>query len=126
MNGRVMPVAVGLLVSGGLTVAQTDDSATRVKALEHNVAALQHRLADGGGLRRYGSENAELGPPKAGENRVVFLGDDLTEGWRRAEMFAGKTLLNRGIAGQTSAQMLVRFQQDVVALKPKVVVIQAG
>jgi lysophospholipase L1-like esterase len=80
---------------------------------------------DFGGLIRYGSENAELGPPKAGETRVVFLGDQVTELWG-AKFFPGKPFLNRGIDGQTSAQMLVRFQQDVVAMKPKVVVIQAG
>jgi len=80
---------------------------------------------DFGGLIRYGSENAELGPPKAGETRVVFLGDQVTELWG-AKFFPGKPFLNRGIAGQTSAQMLVRFHQDVVAMKPKVVVIQAG
>ena len=80
---------------------------------------------DFGGLIHYGSENAELGPPKAGETRVVFLGDQVTELWG-AKFFPGKPFLNRGIAGQTSAQMLVRFHQDVVAMKPKVVVIQAG
>jgi lysophospholipase L1-like esterase len=80
---------------------------------------------DFGGLIRYGSENAELGPPKAGETRVVFLGDQVTDLWGET-FFPGKPFLNRGIAGQTSAQMLVRFHQDVVAMKPKVVVIQAG
>src|SRR6266508_6831189 len=79
---------------------------------------------DWAGLTRYGSDNAELRPPKPDENRVVFIGDQVTERW--ANFFPGKPYLNRGIAGQTSAQMLVRFQQDVVALKPKVVVIQAG
>jgi lysophospholipase L1-like esterase len=87
-------------------------------------ASAQH-VKDFGGLIRYGSENAELGPPKHGEARVVFLGDQITERWT-APFFPGKTFLNRGIAGQTSAQMLVRFHQDVVALQPKVVVIQAG
>ena len=56
---------------------------------------------------------------------MVFLGDQITELWG-SRFFPGKPYLNRGIAGQTSAQMLVRFHQDVVALKPKVVVIQAG
>jgi lysophospholipase L1-like esterase len=88
-------------------------------------AAQRHLLNDFGGLIRYGSENAEIGPPKPGENRVVFLGDQVTELWG-AKFFPGQPFLNRGIAGQTSAQMLVRFHQDVVALRPKVVVIQAG
>lgn len=89
-----------------------------------------HRLlTDWGGLTRYGSEDADLGLPKPGENRVVFIGDEITEMWGQGKepFFPGKPhYVNRGIAGQTSPQMLVRFQQDVIALKPKVVVIQAG
>jgi lysophospholipase L1-like esterase len=90
--------------------------------------ALHRLLMDWAGLTRYGSENAELRAPKPGEDRVVFLGDDLTERWGSgsAPFFPGKPYLNRGIARQTSPQMLVRFRQDVIALKPKVVVIQAG
>ncbi len=89
---------------------------------------LTSQTKDWAGLIRYGSENAELRAPKGNEDRVVFLGDQVTELWARSQagFFPGKTFLNRGIGGQTSAQMLVRFQQDVVALKPKVVVIQAG
>jgi lysophospholipase L1-like esterase len=88
------------------------------------LAAAQPASKDWAGLTRYGSENSELKPARPGENRVVFIGDQVTEGW--TNFFPGKPYLNRGIAGQTSAQMLVRFHQDVVALKPKVVVIQAG
>jgi lysophospholipase L1-like esterase len=88
-------------------------------------AYAQHKLlTDFGGLTRYGSENTELPKPKPGENRVIFLGDQITEHW--TSFFPGKPYLNRGIAGQTSPQMLVRFQQDVISLQPKVVVIQAG
>lgn len=87
--------------------------------------AQEHLTNDFGGLIRYGSEDSEIGPPKPGENRVVFLGDQITELWG-ANFFPSQPFLNRGIVGQTSAQMLVRFQQDVVAMKPKVVVIQAG
>ena len=82
-------------------------------------------LSDWGGLTRYGSENTELPAPKPGERRVVFLGDDITENWPQ-QFFDGKPYLNRGIAQQTSPQMLVRFRQDVISLKPAVVVIQAG
>jgi len=86
-----------------------------------------HRLfTDWAGLTRYGSEDTEIRPPKPGENRVVFLGDEITELWGGAGFFPGKPYLNRGIAHQTSPQMLVRFRQDVIELKPKVVVIQAG
>jgi lysophospholipase L1-like esterase len=83
-------------------------------------------LIDWAGLTRYGSENTELRPPRPGENRVVFLGDQITEGWPATDFFPGKPYVNRGIAPQTSPQMLVRFRQDVISLKPKVVVIQAG
>jgi lysophospholipase L1-like esterase len=71
----------------------------------------------------------KLGLPAAGENRVVFMGDSITEGWHfdgPAGSFPGKPYINRGISGQTSPQMVLRFRQDVIALQPKVVVILAG
>jgi lysophospholipase L1-like esterase len=79
-------------------------------------------------LQRYRAENAALGPPRPGENRVVFMGNSITEGWGKyfPTMFAAKPYINRGIGGQTTPQMLVRFRQDVIALKPAVVVILAG
>jgi lysophospholipase L1-like esterase len=85
-------------------------------------------LNDWPNLARYRSQNAQLGPPAAGEDRVVFYGDSITDGWGRVQgaFFPGKPYVNRGISGQTTAQMVVRFRQDVVALKPKVVVILAG
>lgn len=90
--------------------------------VERELDAYRRVLMDWGGLTRYGSDNAEL---KFDPNRVVFLGDDITENW--IDFFPGKPqYLNRGITRQTTAQMLVRFRQDVIALKPKVVVIQAG
>src|SRR3954470_3295488 len=88
--------------------------------------AVRHLLLDWAGLTRYGSENAELRAPKPGENRVVFLGGQVTENWPENAFFPGKSYLNRGIENQTSAQMLVRFRQDVISLKPKAVVIEAG
>lgn len=95
------------------------------QSVEEELAAHVRLLTDWGGLVRYGSENAEIKPPKPGENRVVFLGDDVFDNWGE-EFFPGKPYLNRGIAKQTSPQMLVRFRQDVISLKPAVVVIQAG
>jgi lysophospholipase L1-like esterase len=79
-------------------------------------------------LAKYHAANAELAPPANGENRVVFYGNSITEGWAQffPAMFPGKPYIGRGISGQTTPQMLVRFRQDVVALKPKVVVILAG
>jgi lysophospholipase L1-like esterase len=79
-------------------------------------------------LARYHAENATLGPPKRGESRVVFMGDSITDGWGRwhGTFFPGKPYVNRGISGQTTPQMLIRFRPDVIALKPKAVVILAG
>jgi len=78
-------------------------------------------------LSRYRGANAELGPPAAGEKRVVFLGDSITESWAsKGSFFPGRPYVNRGIGGQTTAQMLVRFRQDVIGLKPALVVIMAG
>jgi lysophospholipase L1-like esterase len=86
--------------------------------------AAQRRLRfDWAGLNVFGSENSELAPPAPGESRVVFFGDEITALWGRVP---GKGSINRGIIGQTTAQMLVRFRQDVIDLKPKVVVIQGG
>jgi lysophospholipase L1-like esterase len=81
---------------------------------------------DFGELARYRAANAALKPPAAGENRVVFFGDSITDMWRLEGYFPGKPYLNRGIGGQTTPQMLVRFRQDVINLEPKVVVILAG
>ena len=86
-------------------------------------------------LDKYREANQAMGAPAAGESRVVFLGDSITEGWGqhgaaaapdRAEFFPGKPYVNRGISGQTTPQMLVRFRQDVINLQAKVVVLLAG
>ena len=96
--------------------------------LRHKLEVQRKLLMDWAGLNRYGSEDTEIPAPKPGENRVVFLGDQMTERWAKssAAFFPGKPYFNRGIANQTTPQMLIRFRQDVIALKPKVVVIQAG
>lgn len=79
-------------------------------------------------LARYRDENARLGPPRPGERRVVFMGNSITEEWAKhfATMFADRPYVGRGISGQTTSQMLVRFRQDVIALQPAVVVLLAG
>jgi lysophospholipase L1-like esterase len=81
---------------------------------------------DYGQLARYRDANAKLGSPAPGENRVVFFGDSITDMWKLEDFFPGKPYVNRGIGGQTTPQMLVRFRQDVINLHPKVVVILAG
>jgi lysophospholipase L1-like esterase len=83
---------------------------------------------DWANLQKYRDANAKLSSPVKNENRVVFLGNSITEGWAPyfATMFPGKPYIGRGIGGQTTPQMVLRFRQDVIALKPKVVVILAG
>ncbi|MEN9908877.1 MAG: hypothetical protein RLZZ540_2026 [Bacteroidota bacterium] len=79
-------------------------------------------------LSKYQEENAILPPPEPDENRVVFLGDSITEFWSKEQplFFQNKSYINRGISGQTTPQMLLRFRADVIALNPKIVVILAG
>jgi acyl-CoA thioesterase I len=86
-------------------------------------------------LAKFRDADKLLPPPAQGETRVVFMGDSITEGWGmkgtattpdRGEFFPGKPYINRGISGQTTPQMLVRFRQDVILLKPQVVVLLAG
>ncbi|MGA6983721.1 MAG: SGNH/GDSL hydrolase family protein [Candidatus Sulfotelmatobacter sp.] len=81
---------------------------------------------DFGQLARYREANAALAAPKTKGNRVVFFGDSITDKWNLIESFPGKPYINRGISGQTTPQMLVRFRQDVIDLHPKVVIILAG
>ena len=83
-------------------------------------------MQDFGERYLYAPANAALPPPARGEQRVVFLGDSITDGWDLAKAFPGKPYVNRGIGAQVTAQMLVRFEQDVVALRPAAVVILGG
>jgi len=83
---------------------------------------------DWANLEQFKIDNAKIGLPAANKNRVVFMGNSITIGWLNTmpEFFEGKPYINRGISGQTTPQMLLRFRQDVIALQPKVVVILAG
>jgi len=93
-------------------------------ALRSGSNATQARDADPSNLARYAEANSKL-PPGTGA-RVVFLGDSITDSWRLNEYFTGRDFVNRGISGQTTLQMLGRFLQDVVGLKPKAVLILGG
>ena len=92
------------------------------------IAKMQARLADWPQLEHYRAANAALAPPAAGEERVVFYGASMTEGWGKhgSTFFPGKPYVNRGVSGQTTAQMVVRFRQDVIDLHPAAVLILAG
>ncbi|HEY7568601.1 MAG TPA: SGNH/GDSL hydrolase family protein [Gemmatimonadaceae bacterium] len=94
-------------------------------ALKTAPAQQQDVTNDWAYLKRYQQENTQLAPSN---DRVVFMGNSITEGWAKLfpTLFPGKPYIGRGISGQTTPQMLVRFRQDVIALKPKVVVILAG
>lgn len=83
---------------------------------------------DWANLNRFKKENAEVEPPLTNENRVVFMGNSIIQGWGELlpEFFNNSNYINRGIGGQTTPQMLVRFRQDVLKLYPKVVMILAG
>lgn len=102
------PAVLSLLVALGLTT----------NAVAQDWADLKH----------FKEANEKLAPPVKGEDRVVFMGNSITIGWLQSqpEFFEGKPYVNRGISGQTTPQMLLRFRQDVVDLSPKVVVILAG
>ena len=79
-------------------------------------------------LAKYDNENTVLIPKKAGEKRIVLIGDSITEFWLQIhpEFFNDKPYIGRGISGQTTSQMLIRFRPDVINLHPDVVVILAG
>lgn len=102
------------------------EMATALQALLRNDA----RLRDWAALSRYRDANRTLAAPAAGEQRVVFMGDSITDAWPQprfaASFFPGKPYVGRGISGQTTPQMLIRFRPDVIDLKPKAVVILAG
>lgn len=86
------------------------------------------KAQDWANLNKYKNENRHLAPPAIGEKRIVYFGDSITENWNAVcpEFFTGKTYINRGISGQTTPQMLLRFRSDVIELKPEIVVILAG
>ncbi|MCU1322564.1 MAG: Capsular biosynthesis protein [Acidobacteriaceae bacterium] len=94
------------------------------------IATMQAKLNDWPQLGRYAAENAALGGTPKRQKRVVFYGDSITDGWGRrpntGTFFPGKAYVNRGISGQTTPQMVVRFRQDVIDLNPSAVVILAG
>jgi lysophospholipase L1-like esterase len=105
-----------------------DPAAKAAAAAAQHAQHLKQMAEDFPWLARYHDADANLPPPAPGENRVVFMGDSVTEFWWLNSPFGfpGKPYINRGIAGQTAKQMVLRFQQDVISLKPKAVVIIAG
>jgi lysophospholipase L1-like esterase len=109
-----------------LSTAQTPASQQPSHFEQWRNSRISLYMNDFGELSKFRDENAALKPPAPGEKRVVFFGDSITIGWPLPGYFPGKPYINRGIGGQTTAQMLVRFRQDVIDLHPKAVVLLAG
>ena len=107
----------------GSTQSQAD-----VAKLQADLQGAQNKLNDWPNLARYRDANAQVPAPAANEQRVVFMGDSITDNWGRhyGKFFPGKPYINRGISGQTTPQMLIRFRPEVIDLKPQVVIILAG
>jgi lysophospholipase L1-like esterase len=104
-------------------------SCPELAAALRTVTANDTRLRDWANLGRYREANHGVAAPAAGETRVVFMGDSITDNWqvpRFGGFFPRKPYVDRGISGQTTPQMLIRFRPDVVALQPRAVVILAG
>ena len=121
---KPMLVALAGLILWSTAVAQQPSDPCA--SLKEDQQAMESRLRDWPDLAKYREDDAKLGPPAKGESRVVFLGDSITEFWTLSDSFHGKPYVNRGISGQTTPQILLRFRQDVIALRPEVVVILAG
>ncbi|HEY4758247.1 MAG TPA: SGNH/GDSL hydrolase family protein, partial [Chthoniobacterales bacterium] len=108
--------------------ANQTQAVTSLAKLQAQLAKDEKILQDWANLGRYRKDNSQLPTPEAGQDRVVFMGDSITDAWGRSRgtFFPGKPYINRGISGQTTPQMLIRFRPDVISLKPKAVVILAG
>ena len=138
------PAAAQLAAAPGTPGAEPMIGGTIVNAPNRNDRPISYRIPttagwrtdwperlawDLGNLKVYAEANAKLGPPAPGENRVIFLGDSITENWQRSfpTLYKGKTnYIGRGRSSETTQQMLLRFRQDVIDLKPRVLVILAG
>ena len=124
------PITATILLAVFLSIAafgQAPPGSPAAKSLEaYRLSKAVELRDDFGELARYRDANAALKPPAAGERRVVFFGDSITDIWPIPKYFPGKPYVNRGIGGQTTPQMLIRFRQDVINLQPAAVVILAG
>lgn len=134
--GEIMPlimrrtetlIATALLASSALAQMVQEFNPPRANCcLPAAAQALADQLQDWNQLGRHHADNLRLKAQPVDPNRVVFLGDSITDGWRLTEAFPGKPYVNRGISGQTTSQMLVRLFPDVISLKPATLVVLAG
>lgn len=126
-NALVLPLLAASIAAGAQqAVAPKSSNDPAPTAITKELTRLEALVDDFGNLKRYAAADAELPPQAAG--RIVFFGDSITDAWVRngGTFFPGKPYVNRGISGQTTPQMLVRFRQDVIDLHPEAVVILAG
>lgn len=114
-----------LLTTVSVMAQQSKDDCALLK---EKISGMERQFNDWANLNRFAEANKKVALPKDGEHRVVFIGDSITDSWDNGvgDFFPGKPYVNRGISGQTTPQMLLRFRQDVIALKPKAVLIHAG
>jgi lysophospholipase L1-like esterase len=126
MKNSILILAIALSFSLSLAAQTASPTPLDAAAEKQRADRLQARLNDFPNFARYREANSQLQAPAKGENRVVFMGDSITDSWKLAEYFPNQPYVNRGISGQTTPQMLLRFRPDVINLKPKVVVILAG
>jgi hypothetical protein len=130
MLGLVLALGFAAMIAGAQApnTAQTSSAAdcTELPAVAAKLERADKILHDWPNLARYGESNTKIAAPAKSERRVVFMGDSITDSWVSPEFggfFPGKAYIDRGISGQTTPQMLIRFRPDVIALQPKVVVI---
>src|SRR3954451_13293575 len=127
MRWKLLP-ALGIVLGtfGSLAAQPSADPCADTKT---KLTQAENRLKDWPQLGRYHEANGKVAPVASNETRVVFMGDSITDGWQNPKFggfFPGKPYVDRGISGQTTPQMLIRFRPDVIALHPKAVVILAG
>jgi len=123
---RSLTCCLLLLICIAPASAQSARDSQECEEAKSMAERLSLRLKDWPFLGRYREANGKVSAPLKDEARVVFFGDSITDSWKLSDYFAGKPYINRGIGGQTTPQMLIRFRPDVIALKPGVVVILAG
>ena len=126
---RLNLIILGTMLLGGVSSMAAQPSADPCADAKTKLTQAETRLKDWPQLARYREANGKVAAPAKNEARVVFMGDSITDSWQNPKFggfFPGKPYVDRGISGQTTPQMLIRFRPDVIALRPRVVVILAG
>src|SRR6187431_1039508 len=128
MTKHRMMISLAILI-GVFSCAAAQPAADPCADTKTQLTRAENRLKDWPALARYRDANGQLAQPSRNEARVVFMGDSITDSWddpKYGGFFPGKPYVDRGISGQTTPQMLLRFRRDVIDLRPKAVVILAG